>query len=225
MKKNRSEELTELFIEMINNNENRFFYLAISGGGSPLTLFSLWTGKYKELISWEKVKLFWVDERAVAPENEESNFGSAKKNLLDLIDIPESNIFRIKGEENPTKEAQRYSLLVKELLPLKDNFPVFDLIILGIGEDGHTSSIFPGQNHLYHHPEPFAASVNPYSGQLRVAMTGETILAAKRAVFYLTGESKSKTVEMVESNIGDVKYPASYLLKGLGKSSVFFSLQ
>lgn len=224
MKKNRAQELTELLIEMINTKDGDFFYLAISGGGSPLTLFSLWTGEYKKLIKWENVKIFWVDERAVAPDNEESNFGSAKKYLLDYIDIPEPNVFRIKGEEDPEKEALRYSLLVKEQLPLKENFPVFDMIILGIGEDGHTSSIFPGQSHLYHHQEPYAASVNPYSGQLRVAMTGNTILAAKRAIFYLTGASKAQTVKMVESKIGDVKYPAAYLLKDLGESSIFLSL-
>lgn len=224
MRKSKAQELTLLLIEMINQKERDYFYLAISGGNSPLSLFSLWTGEYKKLIKWEKVKLFWVDERAVAPDNEESNYGSAKKHLLDKIAIPESNVFRIKGEEEVSSEALRYSLLVKEHLPLKENFPIFDMVILGIGEDGHTSSIFPGQEHLYNHQQPYAPSVNPYSGQLRVAMTGKTILAAKRAVFFLTGEAKIKTVEMVESNIGNVKYPASYLLKDLGQSSIFLSL-
>ena len=224
MEKSKTEELTHLLIEMINSREGDFFYLALSGGNSPLTLFSLWTGEFKDLIAWAKVKLFWVDERAVLPTDKESNYGLAKKYLLDLIDIPESNIFRIKGENEPEEEAQRYSLLVKKYLPIKNNFPVFDMIILGIGEDGHTSSIFPGQDHLYAHEQPYAASVNPYSGQLRVAMTGNTILAAKRAVFYLTGASKIKTVKMVESNIGDSRYPASYLLKTLGKSSLYLSL-
>lgn len=224
MIKNRAEELTCLLIEMINKKEGDYFYLAISGGNSPLSLYSLWTGKYKEAISWNRVKLFWVDERAVPPDHTESNYGSAKKYLLDFIDIPESNIFRIKGEDTPDKEALRYSLLVEKHLPLKNGFPVFDMIILGIGEDGHTSSIFPGQDNLYNHQQPYAASINPYSGQRRVAMTGKTILAANRAVFFLTGASKVKTVEMVESNIGDVKYPASYLLKYLEKSSIFLSL-
>lgn len=224
MKQNRAQELTHLLIEMINKKEDDYFYLAISGGNSPLTLFSLWTGEFKELISWDKVKLFWVDERAVAPENQESNYGSTKKHLLEKITIPESNVFRIKGENRPEEEALRYSLLVKEHLPLKNNIPVFDMIILGIGEDGHTSSIFPGQDHLYNHQQPYAPSVNPYSGQLRVAMTGSAILAANRAVFFLTGASKIKTVEMVESNIGNAKYPASYLLKTLGKPSIFLSL-
>lgn len=223
METNRADDLTLLLIEMINNKEG-FFHLAISGGSSPLTLFSLWTGKYKDLIKWSKIKLFWVDERAVAPDNEESNFGSAKRHLLDLINIPESNVFRIKGEEDPSKEALRYSLLVKEHLPIKNTFPVFDMIILGIGEDGHTSSIFPGQTHLYNHEQPFAASVNPYSGQLRVSMTGGTILAANKALFFLTGASKINTVEMIEANIGELKYPASYLLKHLGNSSIFLSL-
>lgn len=224
MRKSKAQELTLLLIEMINQKEGDYFYLAISGGSSPLSLFSLWTGELKELISWDKVKLFWVDERAVSPVSKESNFGSAKKHLLDKITISESNVFRIKGEEDVDREALRYSSLVKEYLPLKNNFPVFDMVILGIGEDGHTSSIFPGQEHLYNHEQPYAPSVNPYSGQLRVAMTGKTILAAKRAVFFLTGPSKIKTVEMVESNIGDVKYPASYLLKELGSSSIFLSL-
>ena len=224
MVKNRAEELTCLLIEMINKKEGDYFYLAISGGNSPMSLYSLWLGKYKKLILWDKVKLFWVDERAVPPDNLESNYGSAKKYLLDFIDIPKSNVFRIKGENIPDEEALRYSSLVKKHLPLKNDFPVFDMIILGIGEDGHTSSIFPGQNHLYSHKQPYAASVNPYTGQLRVAMTGNTILAANKAIFYLTGTSKIETVHMIESNIGNVKYPASYLLKYLGKSSIFLSL-
>lgn len=223
IKLNRAEELTHLLIDSINLKKGDF-NLAISGGNSPLSLFSLWTGKYKESIDWDRVKIYWVDERAVPPNNQESNYGSAKKYLLDFIDIPESNVFRIKGEEDVNKEALRYSSLVKEQLPLKDGFPVFDMIILGIGEDGHTSSIFPGQENLYHHSEPYAASVNPYSGQRRVSMTGNTILAATRAVFFLTGESKIETVNMVKSNIGDIKYPASYLLKYIGDSSIFLSL-
>lgn len=224
MEKNRAHQLTLLLIEMLNKKKEDYFYFAISGGNSPLSLFSLWAGEYKDLISWDRVKLFWVDERAVPPEDDDSNYGSAKKHLLDKINIPTSNIFRIKGEEEVGREAMRYSMLVKKHLPIKDNFPVFDMVILGIGEDGHTSSIFPGQEHLYNHRDPYAPSVNPYSGQLRIAMTGSTILAAKKSVFYLTGASKIETVEMVKSNIGNPKYPASYLLKELGSSSIFLSL-
>jgi 6-phosphogluconolactonase len=196
--------------------------IALSGGSSPLVLFRLWRSDYKESINWKRLRFFWVDERMVPPESEESNYGNAKRELLDYIPMAQDSIFRIKGENDPEQEALRYSNLVVSLLPLSNGFPVFDLVLLGIGDDGHTSSIFPGQSHLLNHEMAFAFSVNPYSGQSRIAMTGRTILSASRVVFYLKGADKTLILEKVTNSNGSERYPAAYIIDRLPDFQIFF---
>ncbi|MDD4293764.1 MAG: 6-phosphogluconolactonase, partial [Bacteroidales bacterium] len=100
---NPSEKLTSLLIQAIKKKiatkPNSRFLLAISGGTSPLSLFRLWTGRYRNKIDWNNIELFWVDERCVPPDDSESNYGTARKMLLDNVPIPETRVHRIKGEE------------------------------------------------------------------------------------------------------------------------------
>jgi 6-phosphogluconolactonase len=214
--------LTRAFMDIVNGKkEGEYANIALSGGSSPSVLFSLWNGEYRELILWDKVRFFWVDERMVSPDHEESNYGNAKRELLDKVPLPAGSVHRIIGENDPAEEAIRYSNLVSSLLPVKEGFPVFDLVLLGIGEDGHTSSIFPGQEDLLVFPQPYAPSVNPYSGQRRVAMTGNTILLASNVVFYLNGSSKQPILEKVMQKGASNLYPAAWILEKIGKESVF----
>ena len=215
--------LTRAFMDIVNGKkEGEYANIALSGGSSPSVLFSLWSGEYKEMILWERVRFFWVDERMVPPENKESNYGNAKRELLDRVPLPAGSVHRIMGENDTAEEAVRYSKLVSSLLHVKEGFPVFDLVLLGIGEDGHTSSIFPGQEYLLDFPQPFAPSVNPYSGQPRVAMTGKTILFASKVVFYLNGSNKKEILDMVTAKGSSTSYPSAYFLERLGSDSVFF---
>lgn len=227
----RGRDLTMLMASMVkekllqsNSSSNReaFFSLAISGGGSPAGLFKLWATEWAEKIPWERVAFFWVDERAVPPDDQMSNYGMAKRLLFDRLPISGNNLYRIAGERAPTDEALRYSSLVESVLPVKNGIPQFDLIILGVGEDGHTASIFPGQEHLYHAKCSYSTSVNPYNGQSRITMTGTTILNAKRSIFYLRGESKRDTVKLITSNIGNREYPAAYFMQFLEEESMFW---
>ena len=213
--------LTNKMINLIDRKEGDSFYLALSGGSSPLALFELWKGEYKDLIDWNKMKLFWVDERVVPPESVQSNFGVVRDILLKNVPIPNENVFRIYGENEPGKEAERYSKIVSGIVPSKSGFPMFDLIILGVGEDGHTASIFPGQEYLFSHVMPYAKSVNPYTGQNRVTMTGETILNSFNTYFYLRGSSKKEVVDRITS-LNDDKFPASYFYKKLKSSELFW---
>ncbi len=220
--------LTEHLLQCItdkfapDSSEESRFYLAISGGTSPVNLFSLWRGDYAEKIPWRKIELFWVDERCVPPDDPESNYGQAKIHLLDNIAIPEKQIHRIRGEEDPLSEAERYSVLVKSILPSRDGVPIFDFVVLGVGDDGHTSSIFPGQNHLYDLKEPYSNSINPYSGQRRVAMTGLPMTMAAMTAFYLTGLSKTAIMNNIYKKGADTTYPAGYILKHAVNSNVFW---
>lgn len=218
-----SEILTKQLIKAINgkavqNPESRFS-LAISGGSSPLNLFRLWSGKYLNKINWSSLDLFWVDERCVSPDNPESNYGTAKKNLLDKIPLQKDHIYRIKGENDPSEEAIRYDEFVRTYL---GNNPGFDMVILGIGGDGHTSSIFPGQDHLLKSKNIYEESFNPNSGQKRVALTSNGILNSRIVCFYISGPEKSSVLEEISMNYGKPLFPAGYIMKNATDPIVFW---
>ncbi|HAH22194.1 MAG TPA: 6-phosphogluconolactonase, partial [Prolixibacteraceae bacterium] len=124
------------------------FHLAISGGKTPDMLFTILASQYADSTLWQKVHFWWVDERMVPPGDPESNFGTANRLLFSQIIIPKENIHRIKGENNPETEALSYSQQIQENLISQNGWPIFDLILLGMGDDGHTASIFPNQMHL-----------------------------------------------------------------------------
>lgn len=221
-----SEKLTYLLIESIEQLKEKSpcarFNLAISGGNSPVKLFGLWRGKFINMIDWRRVNLFWVDERAVPASDPQSNLGMTRRELTDKVPIDSNSLFPIDGSSDLDFEAERYSTLVESLLPTADGVPIFDLIILGVGDDGHTSSIFPGQEQLLNHPRSYAVSVNPYTGEGRIAMTGKPIISAKKSLFYLTGESKSDAVQLLTKHSGDLKYPAAWLSQFMTEPFIFW---
>ena len=190
--------------------QNGFFSLALSGGSTPKYLFSYLASNCRERIDWQKVNLFWGDERCVDSSHDESNFRMAKESLLDQVPIPPSNIFRIIGEAAPEKEAFRYSEAVRKQLPSQDGIPRFDCMMLGLGEDGHTASIFPENIELYESSRLFEATVNPYTGQRRITATGKIINHAKLIVLVVTGEQKAEVfARIIERKEGWEKFPAS----------------
>jgi 6-phosphogluconolactonase len=200
-----------------NNN-----FIAISGGNTPKTLFSVLAEEYKDRLNWEKIHFFWVDERCVPPEDQESNYGMTKKYLFDKIEIPDENIHRIRGENIPEKEADRYSAEIDEYIRYKNKLPNFDLIILGMGTDGHTASIFPNQLQLLNSEDVCAIGIHPQSGQKRVTLTGRVINNADNVFFMITGEDKAKIVsDIVKKNKGFERYPAGNINPFHGKYEWF----
>jgi 6-phosphogluconolactonase len=196
----------------INATENKgsAFSLAISGGNTPRMLFTVLAEKYFSSINWRNVQLFWVDERCVPPENSESNYGMTKQVLLDKINIPENNIHRIKGEDDPVKEAERYAKEILLNVRTKEIFPVFDLVILGIGDDGHTASIFPGNQNLINSEKICEVAVHPLSGQKRITLTGKVINNADFVAFLATGQNKARIIEEIYKKKPQyMNYPAS----------------
>jgi 6-phosphogluconolactonase len=187
-------------------------FIAISGGNTPKALFSVLAEEYNDRLNWEKIHFFWVDERCVPPEDQESNYGMTKKFLFDKIEIPDENIHRIKGENIPEKEAGRYSAEIDEYIKYKSKLPNFDLIILGIGTDGHTASIFPNQIKLLNSEDVCAVGLHPQSGQKRVTLTGRVINNADNVFFMITGEDKAKVVsDIIKKSKGFEKYPAAHV--------------
>ena len=126
-----------------------------------------------------------------------------------VVPIDYENVFRIRGEDRPDKEAVRYSKVVESQVPMQDGWPVFDVILLGAGGDGHTSSIFPGQEKLLSSDRIYEVSYNPNNGQKRIAMTGCPIINARRVIFLITGRNKAEVVEEICTS-GDTG-PAAYI--------------
>ncbi len=191
------------------------FYLAVSGGSTPVILFKqLASVQIKNEIHWDSVNFFWCDERCVPPENSESNFGEAKKYLLDFISIPPGNIHRIIGESDPNLEAVRYANEIETTLPKgKNGLPVFDWVLLGIGEDGHTASLFPGKNLLFIYSSIAGVARHPVTNQSRISLTKDVINNAKRVSFVVTGKVKAKVVSEIFNGLPVSKsYPAADIL-------------
>jgi 6-phosphogluconolactonase len=185
------------------------FSIALSGGSTPEKLYSFLGEEFSGSVPWEFVYLFWSDERCVPPGHPDSNYGMAKRLFIDRSGIPASNVFRIRGENDPADEAARYAGELSAHLRSRDGVPVVDLIILGIGEDGHTASIFPGQQHLMSSEQICAVSLNP-SGQNRITLTGRILNNAEAIVFLVTGEKKAEIVRSIVENLpGATGYPAS----------------
>ena len=190
--------------------EDRFFSLVLSGGSTPKVIFEFITLNFKNKINWSKVIIFWGDERCVSPESDESNYKMASESLLNHIPIPDANIFRIKGEEDPDTEAKRYSEIVSKLIPSSNGIPQFDLIMLGLGEDGHTASIFPNNIHLFDSKNLFEVSKHPVTKQKRVTATGKIINNSRVVSFLATGKNKSEKVYQILEKKSKWKfYPAS----------------
>ncbi|NRB48608.1 MAG: 6-phosphogluconolactonase [Saprospiraceae bacterium] len=186
--------------------------IALSGGSTPKLLFQLLAENYANQIDWSGIHLFWGDERCVAPNHADSNYGMTKALLLDHIDIPANNVHRIRGEEAPAAEAQRYGQEIQSVVSAVDGRPAFDLILLGMGGDGHTASIFPHEMHLLEEKEICGVATHPESGQNRITINGPIINHAYLISFLVTGSSKAEKVKIIlEKQAGYEAFPAAHV--------------
>ena len=194
------------------NKQSHPFNIAISGGSTPKLLFTLLASEYVDSIPWHFVRLFWVDERCVSPTNVESNFGMTYQTLLKHVPLHEANTYRMQGEGDPQTEVNRYQALLEKELPMTNGYPQFDLVLLGMGDDGHTASIFPNDMSLLDTELAVAIGTHPTSGQKRITLTGPTILHAKQVVFLITGESKSGVLrQIIQNEPNSDLYPTSHI--------------
>ncbi len=198
--------------------QGKTFHVAISGGSTPKIVFDYLAENFLDKIEWSKVNFYWVDERCVSPTDNESNYKMTVDHLLSKIAIPEANVFRIRGENEPKEEAKRYSEVLDKSLPIVHGIPKFDLIILGMGDDGHTASVFPHEIHLWDAEENCVVAVHPNSGQQRVSLTGKIINKAEVVAFLVTGSSKAEKVKEIIKELGCYKeYPATLVQPSSGK--------
>lgn len=207
-----SRAVAEVILEksFTKSNEGKMLNVALSGGSTPQQLFKQLADEYANLIPWKNINLYWVDERCVPPTDSESNFGMTYDTLLNKSFIPAENIHRIKGEDIPKNEVERYKELLWKNLPVKNGFPVFDIILLGMGDDGHTASIFPNNLELLHSEYSVAQAMHPLSGQKRITLTGKTICNAEKILFLICGISKAHVLKQIINNEPDSKqFPAA----------------
>ncbi len=215
-KQKTAESFTNWFVDLIGSSES--LHVALSGGSTPKIVFDELASRQLSKSDWEKVHLYWGDERCVPPDDSESNYRMTVEHLLSKIEIPENNIHRIKGEENPVKEAKRYAEVLQKELPKKDGFPRFDLVILGLGDDGHTASIFPHEIDLWNADGLCEVAEHPETGQKRITITGKIINHAANIAFLVTGESKVEKVgEIIDKRGGFESYPATLVQPVNGK--------
>ncbi len=194
------------------------FHMALSGGSTPKIVFDVLATEFLDEIDWSNVHLYWGDERCVAPDDEQSNYKMTLDHLISKIAIPKENIHRIKGENDPEYEAKRYASLLDKQLPKLKGIAQFDLVILGMGDDGHTASIFPHEIALWHSKKYCEVAEHPESGQQRVSLTGEIINNAQVVSFLVTGAGKAEKFLRIKNRESSYKdYPASLVQPISGK--------
>jgi 6-phosphogluconolactonase len=212
-----AEFVTSMFRELIaTKRDGEFLTLALSGGKTPERIFENMSSHPEEFVFWKRIRFFWVDERCVSPDDNESNFRMARLSLLENLDIPSENIYRIFGESDPFSEVVRYSRVISGKVPAIRNLPRFDLVLLGLGVDGHTASIFPGHLNLFQSINYCDVTVHPQTGQRRISLTGPVINNAKNVVFIVTGPEKAKIVADVLNDQEPGSYPASLVNPACG---------
>lgn len=173
------------------------FRVALSGGSTPRLLFDQLAGDtFRTLIDWTRARVFFVDERCVPPGDGRSNYRLARKHLLDPLRVPPDNVFRMRGEEEPRRAATEYEALLEgEFEP--DGHPRFDYVLLGLGADGHTASLFPGTEALEETRRRAVENYVPKLGEWRLTLTLPVLNAARRAVFLVVGKEKRDAVAAV----------------------------
>ena len=207
-KKEVAEQFSNYLVDQLKDKES--FHMALSGGSTPKIVFDVLADNFADKVDWNKVHFYWGDERCVPPSDDESNYKMTVEHLFSKIEVPKANIHRILGEKSPTDEALRYANLLEINLDRVEEVPQFDLVILGMGDDGHTASIFPHEIELWDAEDHCVVATHPDSGQKRVSINGKVINTAKEVAFLVTGASKAEKVEaVVDKTEGSDAYPAS----------------
>jgi 6-phosphogluconolactonase len=169
------------------------FCVALSGGNTPRGVYSLLAEKKKDSVPWDEVYIFFGDERHVPPDHPDSNYRMARESLLSKVPIPPANVFRMPAELPAEDAAAQYEQGLRAFFNLgKNDWPQFDLILLGIGEDGHTASLFPGSLALNEQSKLVAANWVEKFQSPRITFTYPVLNHALRVLFLVSGQGKAQ---------------------------------
>ncbi len=213
-----AEEVTHAANEAVRQRGQ--FTIALSGGSTPKALFNLLATNARTVLPWDRMFFFWGDERHVPPTDPDSNYRMADETMLSKIPVAAANVFRI-AAENPdaAAAAAAYEETLRKFFQLKaGEFPVFDLILLGMGPDGHTASLFPGTDGLH---EKLRLAIANWVEKLktsRLTLTLPVLNAARCVVFLASGTDKAPVLKTVlEGDAPAEQYPAKLIRPNDGK--------
>ncbi|MFZ7113072.1 MAG: 6-phosphogluconolactonase [Desulfatiglandales bacterium] len=193
----------ELFVTAAKASVERsgLFTVALSGGSTPGVLYRMLAEKpFAQRIPWDKTHVFWVDERCVPAEDPSSNYGAASKDLFVRIPIPPENVHQMPGSLPPDEGARTYQEMLVRFFSLQEGqFPVFDLILLGVGKDGHTASLFPGQPALKDSGRMVVHVIGGDPFLDRITLTLPVLNRGRRIVFLAAGNGKAEILRSIFS--------------------------
>lgn len=208
----------QYFVEMVEEavDAHGWARVAISGGSTPKAAFALLADPqhpFRARMPWEKLDLYWVDERCVPPDDAESNYRMTREALLDHVPLKPEQIHRMEGELNPEEAAARYESGLRNAFRLEGaETPRFDLISLGMGPDGHTASLFPHTAALHEMGRLTVANHVPQKDTWRVTLTWPVINHARSVFFLIGGADKAEVLKEVLSGPRDVERLPSQLI-------------
>jgi 6-phosphogluconolactonase len=182
------------------------FVVCLAGGNTPRHAYELLTTQeYASLIDWNNAYVFWGDERSVPPESSESNARMVRETLLNHVPVPVNHIHRIHGELSPVQAAEQYDRALREFFRNRMGVdkPRFDLVLLGVGADGHTASLFPGTSALREENRWVVANHVPSQNAWRITLTTPAFNAAANVIFLVAGAEKAETVKRVLESPGN----------------------
>jgi len=175
--------------------------IAISGGTTPKSMFELLADPgepFLKQVPWDRIELYWVDERCVLPDHAESNYRMTKEALLSKAPLPEERVHRMEGELEPEVAAARYESVIRNTFKLEGaETPTFDLILLGMGDDGHTASLFPHTEALNELSRIVVPNHVPQKDAWRLTLTWPVINQGREAAFLIEGGAKAQVVHHV----------------------------
>lgn len=193
------------------------FTIALAGGSTPKSLYTLLasdTASFREQVPWNKVHFFWGDERHVPPDHPDSNYRMVQERLLSQVPVPPENVHRILTE-NPDvgKAADEYEQVLRDFFELHEGkWPRFDLVLLGMGPDGHTASLFPGTNAIHEQTHLVAAPWVEKQNTYRVTLTPPVLNNALCTIFLVSGAEKAEALRAVlEGNLEPDRFPAQII--------------
>ncbi len=207
-----AEWITVLISKTLETKEN--FTIALSGGETPKKLYQkLASDNFKKRIDWKKIEMFWGDERVVSFDDKNNNAKMAFDNLLDHINIPSAQIHSIRTDISAEKSAKEYEKNLHTFFDEKQQ--TFDLVLLGLGDDGHTLSLFPGDDVLKDKTS-WVKAVNSKEKGERITLMPVVVNKASAIVFLVTGENKAKVINEILKG-EQQKYPAELIMPSNGQ--------
>ena len=196
--------------------ERGVFRIALSGGQTPIPLFRLLAARdWADRLPWDKMTFFWVDERCVGPEHPDSNYGLARRELLSHV--PATHFYRMRGDIDPVEAAVKYEQQIRQDFNIGPNdLPRFDFMILGMGDDGHTGSIFPNSPALAERKRLVIDQYVPERKADRLTLTLPVINNSRCCMFLVTGKEKHQVLSQVLDLLAEPTLPAQMVRPGVG---------